>query len=664
LLTESDLQVGRFVQHTEWGTGLLRDVESRTGQVVIDFYGKPGHSMGRDIAVRVLNPVVNEGLRAMAWKAPDAVAAWVKSAPLRLVVAALRDLGGQSRSNQIRDVLESRVMGQFAWSTWWSRTRQMIKTVEEIQITPRGLIRLTRPDTVPGDLPEAPLSDAPKKGPRPKTESGVDLYEKLKDGRIELGGMTAEEIRRTCHQIAKNRDWGRLTDSRADSLWSGQAYGIKAVLDSLKQENLHSVLIQVFGRLAAAIAHGAREFAAGNVHNEEWVVKRSEILAAEARDMRAPLSVEWRSSEVRESYRSLARAWALLTDLTPRTWADAATQSLQSALKALIQLDPESAYAYGLVLCDLDIAPTVKDRMARALLDDSAVLIADHYSWQLLKACPDIVVDAFWERLRANVRPEAQRLMENLHSLIGSGIDEDLRRSANAVAKLFTRISADLPSRSASRAAELGLTIAVLTAHEKDDLGDPLAALIVKALNSRSSSAPTAGRKLLPVFAAAEQWAATRTDAEKARTRAVERDASRLRDEVLHLAAELERTSALVKELKSALGEPERLAEFQGQRNVLDELGACYREFAARAHSSSDSPLRGVLARIEQAFQRFGGRSIGSSGDRVTFDPEIHQFVPDDPQSGDHVEIIFPGYFIRDAAGRQNVIVRAVVRSM
>jgi len=92
LLSENDIKVGRLVLHHQWGIGELQQTDPSAGHLVINFAGRPGHQMSRDLAFRVLSPVDGDGLRAISWKSPELVTGWVKSAPLKLVVAAFSAL--------------------------------------------------------------------------------------------------------------------------------------------------------------------------------------------------------------------------------------------------------------------------------------------------------------------------------------------------------------------------------------------------------------------------------------------------------------------------------------------------------------------------------------------------------------------------------------------
>jgi transcription elongation factor GreA len=118
------LPPGADVAHATWGLGrvALNDGES----VSLEFPGRPGHKMSLAMASRSLDRLPADGLRVLAARDPERLRAWVEARDPRVVVSALRDLGGTATLAQMKPRIEAVLPGG-DWSPWWKETKEKLE---------------------------------------------------------------------------------------------------------------------------------------------------------------------------------------------------------------------------------------------------------------------------------------------------------------------------------------------------------------------------------------------------------------------------------------------------------------------------------------------------------------------------------------------------------
>ena len=103
MLTDEDIRVETVVSHRQLGPGQIVDVDN--GQVMVDFASDPGRLMSRDKAMKSLSRLRSKGLEARLVLAPEETRRWVEESPLRLVAAAIVDVGRRTKTSDLKDKL-------------------------------------------------------------------------------------------------------------------------------------------------------------------------------------------------------------------------------------------------------------------------------------------------------------------------------------------------------------------------------------------------------------------------------------------------------------------------------------------------------------------------------------------------------------------------------
>jgi transcription elongation GreA/GreB family factor len=115
----------RHVYHaTGWGTGQVRAVDPRTGELTVDFEEDKGHRLPIDSAREIFELLDDEDLRSYKFSRLDEIRALAVEDPARVIRLVLRGRGGKAGSTEIRNDLRGAVVAHDSWSRWWTKARK------------------------------------------------------------------------------------------------------------------------------------------------------------------------------------------------------------------------------------------------------------------------------------------------------------------------------------------------------------------------------------------------------------------------------------------------------------------------------------------------------------------------------------------------------------
>jgi transcription elongation GreA/GreB family factor len=115
-----------FCQHRGWGFGRIRQVDPVFGRMIIDFQGKPGHSMDLGFAAEQLKPIPRDHI--LARKAEDLQGLRTLAAlkHLEVIKLVLQSHGGRATVEQLQQALVPDVIAS-DWRKWWEAARLEMK---------------------------------------------------------------------------------------------------------------------------------------------------------------------------------------------------------------------------------------------------------------------------------------------------------------------------------------------------------------------------------------------------------------------------------------------------------------------------------------------------------------------------------------------------------
>ena len=125
------------------------------------------------------------------------------------------------------------------------------------------------------------------------------------------------------------------------------------------------------------------------------------------------------------------------------------------------------------------------------------------------------------------------------------------------------------------------------------------------------------------------------------------------------------RVEAMGDQLRRGFKLPEKWAEFQGQKMVLEEVAKYYQELerAGTTGSLDQQAIDWITRRLDNALSQFGVTKFGASGAYHDFDVSRHQLIPGEGDPGGGVTVESSGFVWVDPEGNEVVLAKSQVRS-
>jgi len=128
------LAPGAYCRHKSWGFGKVAEWSLITGQIVIDFEGKSGHSMQAAYAVESLTVYAPEHIHARVRTDLEAVKTQASEDPVGLLRGILENFGGKATVDQIQSGLVPLVFDAAGFKKWWDSTKKKLKSDGHFQL--------------------------------------------------------------------------------------------------------------------------------------------------------------------------------------------------------------------------------------------------------------------------------------------------------------------------------------------------------------------------------------------------------------------------------------------------------------------------------------------------------------------------------------------------
>lgn len=122
-----------YCMHRSWGFGKITAVDTLLCRFLVDFSGKPGHSMDLSFAADSLKPIPSDHI--LARKAADMAGLRQIAAlhHLDLIKIVLQSYGGKATIDQIHQVLVPDVIAD-DWKKWWEVAKRELKKDGHFQV--------------------------------------------------------------------------------------------------------------------------------------------------------------------------------------------------------------------------------------------------------------------------------------------------------------------------------------------------------------------------------------------------------------------------------------------------------------------------------------------------------------------------------------------------
>ncbi len=176
-MMDSRIQAEAFVRHDRFGVGRVVERQGSDG-LTVDFKNGERQQLSASVA-RNLKLLPHNGLEAQTWNGPEEVRSWIDQAPLKLIAAAIADIGDAPKVGEIKNALQGqgRIFdGDMKFSpSWWNRAREAAAADSRHFLAVRSKSNSITAIRLIGDVDNVPVGPLP---PLPPKTNPVTLWEK------------------------------------------------------------------------------------------------------------------------------------------------------------------------------------------------------------------------------------------------------------------------------------------------------------------------------------------------------------------------------------------------------------------------------------------------------------------------------------------------------
>src|SRR5260221_9444348 len=121
------LAPGTYCVHRSWGFGRIKDWNSVTESVIIDFKSKHGHVMQYAYAAESLTPLAPDHVSVQKVESAAALRKKALEDPVAVVQDCIRSLGPQATADNIQALLSPDVVAAADYKKWWDSAKRALK---------------------------------------------------------------------------------------------------------------------------------------------------------------------------------------------------------------------------------------------------------------------------------------------------------------------------------------------------------------------------------------------------------------------------------------------------------------------------------------------------------------------------------------------------------
>ena len=653
-----EFSVGDVVLHRDWGVGYVVEVGGGSSpDIVVDFRGKPQRRMSSGLASRVLSKLPAAGLEALLLKQPEKVARWSKEAPLKLVGAALADLGGAAKPSSIRAKLDGRHLLPVKWESWWKRAQPVVKESPYFHVLPDGSYRLV---SALDEIPETPFPPSPKKTRVAKVGKAEvqAIVSRLEAGEMEFEDLRGAKILHlVAEEIVQRREEYEWAGSSLQKALAGPTVTARVILDAIlklgKPEEMIEALAWLTGHIQTLAATSSMK---QRSKTSEYIMAKLRLL----RDIteRLPGSLEPVGEKGTTLVRDMLQLALIIWRKEVAGWR---LESLGYISRSIVNLAKRQLDLFAIVgehLARLEANNMGKVAIADTLLAtveaDVRPSVMDKLLMGSLVQPSEFAEECFLRHLK-----KEQQLPWISSALYQVLLSYDTL-PIESLSKLLLRKSTQLEPQELKTFVELAIIMVSVRPQMQALLCPVMKNNGKKWLDSVISQVseltmPIERGSILEWIGEASQ-AIVQEERDKAK-----QTKKTLESQIKSLQLALEtaegksaKLEKMVEQLQSSYRMPEQWASFQGKQDVLNSLAALYQE---AFRSGADVSLIG----LENVFQTHGLSRFGKVGSSETFDPSLHEFIPGFVTAGKEIIIKCPGLELHDPAGNRVILARAKV---
>ena len=121
------LEPGVFCLHKSWGPGVIKEWDLFGDKIIIDFDGKPAHSMKLQFAANSLEVLDVDHIFAKFVSDPDGTRQLAIDDPVTFASEVLSSFGGSLFLDHWEDRVKGRIVPEAKYKSWWESSKKKIR---------------------------------------------------------------------------------------------------------------------------------------------------------------------------------------------------------------------------------------------------------------------------------------------------------------------------------------------------------------------------------------------------------------------------------------------------------------------------------------------------------------------------------------------------------
>lgn len=118
---------GAYCMHSSWGLGCIKSYDASANRLVIDFEGKPNHSMDPAFCVNKLDVLDNEDILVRYKKNPDEIEKLMKDDPAKFVESILERMTDKTATSvELENILVRLFASEKEFRSWWNKAKKAL----------------------------------------------------------------------------------------------------------------------------------------------------------------------------------------------------------------------------------------------------------------------------------------------------------------------------------------------------------------------------------------------------------------------------------------------------------------------------------------------------------------------------------------------------------
>lgn len=123
----SNLKPGAYCEHKSWGFGKVTEWDLLGDRIIIDFNGKPAHSMKLEFAAKSLQVLPDEHVMTLFLSDPDGVKTMATDNPQDFVKLVLESSGNRLSLDELDSIVSGSIVEEAQYKKWWEATKKKLR---------------------------------------------------------------------------------------------------------------------------------------------------------------------------------------------------------------------------------------------------------------------------------------------------------------------------------------------------------------------------------------------------------------------------------------------------------------------------------------------------------------------------------------------------------